>query len=384
MNREKADTMDCKNRKWNRPAALAGALAAAAIMLAVMACPDPNFPVYTEDITVGQMVKYVNNPVLSRGLPGSFDDLGAGSPAVLIEKNGQLRMYFSASNTAGLDTIGTAVSQDGLVWVKKADAPVLTPTTGFFDQGGVFDPAVLFDGKTYWLYYMGRDNDGKGRVGLATSVDGIVFQKFSGPVLEGGKEGFDALGVSEPYVIFDSEKSNFYMLYTGIGNDGAGRIMMATSKNGTTWAKYGQEKGLAIPVLFPSSQIGDFDTHSLSGPSGIIVKTKEGRRIIRMWYSGDNGVDGTVHVGLAGAQIADDGTLVVPPAADAAWTLNPIFERYPSNPVLHYARRPCELLFLNNLYMFYTETAPELSSGIAVATRYELGGSDGGSVQGDK
>lgn len=376
--------MDCRNRKGNRPAAFAGILAVATIMLAVVACPDPEFPVYGEDITVGQMIKYVNNPVLGRGQPGVFDDQGVGSPAVLIEKNGQLRMYYSASNSAGLNTIGTAVSQDGLQWIKKSDAPVLTPTTGFFDQAGVSDPAVLYDGKTYWLYYMGRGNDGVARVGLATSVDGIVFQKLSGPVLEGGAEGFDAAGVSEPYVIFDAEKSNFYMLYTGLGNDGIGRIMMATSKNGTTWTKYGQGKGVPMPVLFPSSTIGAFDTHSLSGATGIIVTTKEGRRIIRMWYSGDNGLDGTVHVGLAGAQIADDGSLVVPPAADAAWSLNSIFERYPSNPVLHYARRPGAVLYSGNLYMYYSETAPELSSGVAVATRYELPGGDGGSSQGDK
>jgi predicted GH43/DUF377 family glycosyl hydrolase len=329
-------------------------------------CPDPEFPVYQGDDTVGPFVKYVLNPVIRRGQAGSFDDVGIGAPSVIREQGGRLRMFFSAYNSAGLETIGTAVSRDGIVWDKKSDGPVLTPTAGLFDEAGVSQPSAIYDGRQYWLYYTGRSNDGKARIGLASSPDGIVFSKVPSAVLEGAKGSFDEGGTGAPSVVFDAAGGFFLMAYAGTGSDGLGRIMFAVSKNGTSWTRHGQDKGAPAPVLIPSSKSGDFDTWSLDGPFIMRVDTKENRRLVRMWYGGVASSGGSSHVGLAGGLIDETGAL------------ERGFERYGANPVLHYAHKPGVVGFESDYFMYFTEAPFAVSSGISLATRFELGGTDGG------
>jgi len=337
-------------------------LAALASCLLPPACDLPEkFPEFTGDISVGPFVKYATNPVLPRGDEGAFDSAAVAGPAVIEEDGGRLRMYYGAVDATGVRTIGTATSQEGLVWEKRSAGPVLTPTAGSYDEGGVSDPAAIYDGTQYWVFYTGWDSGGTPRIGLASSGDGVTFEKASAPIVEPEGEGeYDSAGTAEPCVVFDEGKSKFLLYYTGINQYGQGSVMLAVSDDGQTWARYGIESGLAQPVLGPAAEEeGAFDSGSVGGPTVLFVLSREGRSLLRLWYSGSQ-AGGSVHVGLAGSGGSEE------QAGGHNW------ERYPANPVAHYARSPSVISYAGNLYMYFNELPPDESTGISLATRLEL------------
>lgn len=81
-------------------------------------------------------------------------------------------------------------------------------------EGMVFAPHVIEYEGMYYMFYSGADND-RGRpnaIGLATSEDGVTWEKFEGnPILEPDNEGYDGICVSNgvPFV----EEDGTWVLY---------------------------------------------------------------------------------------------------------------------------------------------------------------------------
>ena len=101
---------------------------------------------------------YGSDPVL--GIPGvqAWDGSGAGSPIVLPTDAG-LEMFYvgfeGPDNGERLLRIGYAVSEDGRVWQRFADNPVLVIDTQSSAPGSLAFPwkgGLIVDG-TYYLYY---------------------------------------------------------------------------------------------------------------------------------------------------------------------------------------------------------------------------------------
>ena len=115
---------------------------------------------------------------------------------------------------------------------------------GDWDGKGILYPMVLKDGSTYKMWYTGREVYGPGRVGYATSPNGLDWTVFgSNPVLDVGSPGsWDADDTEAPFVL-KTGPSNYLMYYSGWPDCGIG---VATSTNGTSWNKYGGN-----PVLSP-------------------------------------------------------------------------------------------------------------------------------------
>jgi hypothetical protein len=130
------------------------------------------------------------NPVVDVGLSGNWDQPGVGAPSVLREADGY-RMWYS--NAGDNHYIGLAYSADGKFWFAEKDRPVVLPgLNGDWDDRHVSSPAVIKDLSSYKLYYSGYDG-ANFRIGLATSVDGIRWEKLpTGPVLSIGEPGAPA------------------------------------------------------------------------------------------------------------------------------------------------------------------------------------------------
>ncbi len=107
--------------------------------------------------------KYINNPVLSIGPSGTWDDMWVGVPAV-IQRNNRFELWYSALSEADLtngryDTIriGFATSNDGINWTKYSGNPVLSTLTPPYnpavDSSGPWAPDVVFDGTGYRMWY---------------------------------------------------------------------------------------------------------------------------------------------------------------------------------------------------------------------------------------
>ena len=81
-------------------------------------------------------------------------------------------------------------------WEKYSDNPVLSGgSPGEWDESGVIATGTLFDGTTYHMWYSALDS--LTGIGYATSTEGINWTKYvANPVLEPGPEGARSGGCS--------------------------------------------------------------------------------------------------------------------------------------------------------------------------------------------
>ncbi|WP_209328808.1 glycoside hydrolase family 130 protein [Lunatimonas salinarum] len=149
--------------------------------------------------------------------------------------------------------------------------PVLDEEVAW-EEKDVFNPAaVVMDGKVILLFRaedLIGSNNGTSRIGLATSGDGLRFEKFPEPVFYPENDSLKQLewdgGVEDPRIVKGPD-GQYFMTYTSYDGTTA-RLMLAMSADLHKWDKYGR-------VL-----IGDFaDTWS---KSGAIVARQVGEEII--------------------------------------------------------------------------------------------------------
>lgn len=213
------------------------------------------------------------NPVMDKGTPGSWDMDGVGLPSVLFDGVGYKMWFFGIDYASPSTGIGYATSPDGVTWSKNPGNPVLNPSPGQWDEQ-IMAARVLFTGAEYKMWYTGMDAGNVGRIGYATSLDGLAWSKHPGnPVLDvGGAGEWDEAIVGIPSVIFNG--TGYEMWFAGLDASSVFRIGYATSPDGMTWTK-----DLSNPVLEPTP--GEWDESSVSGPFTIFDGLS-----YHMWYSG--------------------------------------------------------------------------------------------------
>ncbi len=195
-----------------------------------------------------------NQPVLSLGAPGEWDNGGVWNPAV-IKDGDTLRMWYTGfdqspwgSNPIG--HIGYAWSLDGIEWHRDDGNPVLSAELSW-EAESVMWCAVIKDGDIFKMWY-GANNYPTSIIGYATSVDGKIWSKHSEPVLETGGTGEWDRAVIAPHTVI-KEGSLYKMWYWG-GNTwhrpaSIQQIGMATSTDGINWVKYDDPSTIEPPFL---------------------------------------------------------------------------------------------------------------------------------------
>jgi predicted GH43/DUF377 family glycosyl hydrolase len=223
----------------------------------------------------GHWSYFSKNPVL-QSTANSFDAAYLSTPTVVKDAGGY-KMYYSGRQSNTNWSIGLATSADGIHWQKYAGSPVLSAgPAGSWDGAFLEQPHVLLVGSTYYLWYMGS-NGVTAAIGLATSTDGIVWTKHaSNPVLRPGNPGsWDGYLLGEPAVAVAN--GIFYMMYTAEASASPhGRIGLATSLDGITWQKYANN-----PVMEPAS---GWESARI-GAKSLLFKNNT----FHFWYSGSNG-----------------------------------------------------------------------------------------------
>jgi len=166
----------------------------------------------------------------------------------VIYDEGTFKAWYTAGSvlTSGgilVAKIGYATSSDGIVWMKHAGNPVLTPTPGSFDSVSIGWASVVKVGGKYDMYYRGY-NGGENYIGLATSTDGIVWSKYSGnPVVFTSQ-------ATTPSVIF--RDGQWKMWFSIINSANVVRITYATSSDGMSWSMEADPVALQAPARLPS------------------------------------------------------------------------------------------------------------------------------------
>lgn len=165
-------------------------------------------------------------------------------------------------------------------WVKDLHNPVLSPSPEDGWESAVLTAMVLKEGDTYRLWYSGRSQDGsQDGIGLATSVDGVTWEKSgTNPVMTGRGPGYWDQYALWPYVLIHD--GTYRMWYRGESQLNAQSPMVlsigyATSLDGQTWSR-----DPSNPVLTAGPE-GAWDDYYVA--SGSVLW--EGSTY-RMWYTG--------------------------------------------------------------------------------------------------
>ncbi len=193
----------------------------------------------------GVLTRRLNAPLLPMGPAGSIDDEKTGPRVVLKLGPADYRMWYEAVPAPNKAKVGYAVSRDGLSWTKQGALSTLNPSQSWEGgpDGEVSPNSILIEGGVYKLWYHSFGDDGKRRIGYATSTDGLNWIKNPSPVLDVGPPGsFQDQFVTEPRVF--KIGSLYRMYYTGhaVGDTGLGmyRWFYATSADGINWTRRGQ------------------------------------------------------------------------------------------------------------------------------------------------
>jgi predicted GH43/DUF377 family glycosyl hydrolase len=131
-------------------------------------------------------------------------------------------------------------------FTKYVGNPILTPLGSTWEAKDVFNPAAWSDSSTVYMLYRAEDSTGIGdwngtsRIGLATSTNGIDFERMPEPVLEPSEEWELPGGAEDPRVAKIGD--TFYLTYTAYDGETA-RLALASSTDLRNWEKHG--------LLFP-------------------------------------------------------------------------------------------------------------------------------------
>ncbi|MCL5798228.1 MAG: hypothetical protein M1366_05485 [Patescibacteria group bacterium] len=162
-----------------------------------------------------------------------WDSLGVTAPSVLFvpEKNKYYLFYTSNGEYNGLVNwrIGVATSADGIKW-EKYPTPVLEASEEwehFKSTDGIGNPSVIFNNGLFYMWYHSDQ-----AIGSAISYDGFKWYKSpDNPVLtpDSNPEAFDFSRVMDPNVI-KSLDGEYYLYYTGVNKSGKWQIGLATTE----------------------------------------------------------------------------------------------------------------------------------------------------------
>jgi len=197
-----------------------------------------------------------HGPLFDVGAVGSFDAAWCVLPHVVKISDDLWHLYYTgnAGSGAGLSAfpgIGLATSKDGKTWARHTASPVLTPTgqPGDPDAIGIAGGSVLSvtlpNGTTEWrFYYTGCPTTGKPlalnqqkTICLATSLDGVTWQRHGAVMLRDPKRDYENIGVAGP-VVHQKSDGTFRMWYSAIGTRwGFYSICYAESDDGLHWRR---------------------------------------------------------------------------------------------------------------------------------------------------
>ena len=182
--------------------------------------------------------------------PDDFDALFVGWPSVL-EVGSSYRMYYSTYNPIQKKfMIGMAVAPDGLLkWEKKGVVFAGTDSLEGFDAMGASRRHVLAqpDG-SYRMYYEAISHKQQHSIGVASSKDGITWERLSDqPVFRANEDptAWDGGGVGSPHLVWLPNKRRWRLYYVGNPVKVEG-VPVSNSSGGKDNSQVGTASGIGV------------------------------------------------------------------------------------------------------------------------------------------
>jgi len=161
---------------------------------------------------------------------GADWEIGGLYKSCLIENNGIFYMFYNAKNKTEwpwIEQIGVVVSKDLKKWTRVKENPVLTVgPPGSFDDIFASDPCVCKSDEIWIMFYFGNSSDGHARDSVAFSKDLIHWEKSNEILVNVGSEGsIDSKYAHKPAVFFrDKKLYHFYCAVSKTNNKKIGDI----------------------------------------------------------------------------------------------------------------------------------------------------------------
>ncbi len=215
-----------------------------------------------------------SSPVVTKSGLEKWDATYISIGTVIIENDNTYHLWYSGARDATHSSIGYAFSSDGINWVKHPNNPVVSVgASRSWDSRTLEAPEVIYDGTIYHMFYEGSNGEAF-QFGYATSPDGITWTKYGqNPILEKGPVGsWDGLHINHGRVML--EDGTFKLLYVATDALGIQRIGYATSPLVTSVSTHNAApRSFALAQSFPNPFNPSTTIHfTLSQPAHVALK----------------------------------------------------------------------------------------------------------------
>jgi predicted GH43/DUF377 family glycosyl hydrolase len=247
---------------------------------------------------------YGDNPIVSKGQPGAWDDRFT-DPGAVIYHDGMFHMFRNGFRDFPAESqVGYVTSPDGYTWTKQGDEPVFKTKDVPYVKIAMFASSVIVEEDGTWvLYFYTWDEQtfpSCSVIGRATASNPVgPWFADPEPILHPGSvKEWDEKQVLAPQVIQTDD--GYIMYYTGVDAKSKQRVGMATSPDGVTWTKYNDPATTDAP--FAESDPVLFEGEGNAWDKGLahqprVFQTAEGWVMI---YRGTQNTNGnTMALGLA-------------------------------------------------------------------------------------
>jgi predicted GH43/DUF377 family glycosyl hydrolase/pimeloyl-ACP methyl ester carboxylesterase len=218
------------------------------------------FLILSHNNTYAVFSRASQNPILTGDQ--IYDNQGVMSPSI-VKTNDKYKLYYVGKN--GIQaTINLAESDDGVIWTKYENNPVIIPnsTNTYICEKNVDTPNVLYDDESqiYKIWFAADcepQSTGVPRswIKYGYSYDGINWIIQDNPVIV-PQYSWEIESVSQPTVL--KKDGKYVMWYAGRNSAGKQSFGYAESNNGIAWNKD------TVPNLSATEQ---WEYNSIGGPS---------------------------------------------------------------------------------------------------------------------
>lgn len=257
-------------------------------------------------------------PVIQPGASGTWDDLQVW-PRAIIKEGTTLKLWYVGQKADNQFRVGYATSTtNGATWTKYVSNPVYTDTD--VDNDRIVSCKVVHNGTNYIMFYSPENPTAQGMF-IAQSADGISWTKIHSNVLLDQFVNYlcDVKYISGTYYVWIQRSSTSGQ----IGNGPSPRICLYTSTNLTTWTSLGEQ------LLYRGSQ------EWALGGDGIFFQKPNGN-----WFYAHNYVKNALEVFANGGEQFTGVKVAELNRSDLPIANKPNIYSYPSYVQRHYPLGP--------------------------------------------
>ncbi|MEM6431396.1 MAG: hypothetical protein AAF708_19315 [Deinococcota bacterium] len=169
--------------------------------------------------------------IFPAGDSGAWDARYTYSPYI-IQHDGTYYMYYGGISQTNVWAFGLATSSDGINWQRRfVDAPMFTPNTGVKPT----TPVVLLEADTWIMYYVDWQPDGASNLIYRATAPAAAgpWTADPEPVITAPPDSWQSIITLRDVILTDN---GYLMMYSGANSSGTHyQIGVATSNDGLTW-----------------------------------------------------------------------------------------------------------------------------------------------------